>query len=124
MTLGNFLIFFNGIYIYISKLPDLVLYLGNVPLHGVQVCKLFLFVLKGIVWRDFIFVPHIGNLGFPVLFQLLHLAFQTVALLIQKGNLAGKFITLFEKGFVTGVLLILYSLPALQLGSRLRLLFP
>ena len=41
--------------------------------------------MKGTVWCDLIFIPQIGNLGFPVFFQLLDLAFQTIAFFIKKG---------------------------------------
>ena len=124
MAFQKIFIIFNRIYIYGTEFPDLILDGGNFFLHSLDVCEVFIPVFQRAVWRDLIFLPHIGDLSFSLLFCFFRLAFQTETFFIQKGNLFGKLVSFLKERFVAQISLFFFLLPLFSLCRIFSLFLP
>ena len=84
MTFKKIFVIFDCIDIDRTQLTDFILDTKNIFFDRLPVCQLLFSVLKGIVRCDFIFLPHVGNLGFPLLFDFFGLTAQTETLFIKQ----------------------------------------
>ena len=64
------------------------------------VTEFFFSVLQRIIRGDLVFLPHVGNTGFPVFFDLFCLSFQAETFFIQKADLVGQLIPFFKELFM------------------------
>ena len=111
MTFKKIFVIFDCVDIDGTQLTDFILDTKNIFFDRLPVCQLLFSVLKGIVRCDFIFFPHIGNLGFPLLFDFFCLTAQTETLFIKQRCLFREMIPLFEKRLVAGTAFFLFFLP-------------
>ena len=115
MAFQKFLVILDGIYIDRTQSADIIFDLSCLFLHLGKVCQFFFSIRKSIVRSNLVLFPHIGDTLFSALFQLLHLALQTVAFFIQKTDLAGKLVALFKEFLMLRISAFFFFLQILQL---------